>query len=93
MLKFLCPFFQTPNALVSYSLPSDALTYNRYFQITPTGNLTVIQPLPSETNIIALPVCVGFFLFFFIGGGECYCLYHCWYVNKIILVKMGRGTC
>nr|XP_034314272.1 protocadherin Fat 4 isoform X3 [Crassostrea gigas] len=46
----------TPNALVSYSLPSDALTYNRYFQITPTGNLTVIQPLPSETNIIALPV-------------------------------------
>lgn len=70
MLKFLCPFFQTPNALVSYSLPSDALTYNRYFQITPTGNLTVIQPLPSETNIIALPVCVGFFLCFFLLGVE-----------------------
>lgn len=71
MLKFLCPFFQTPNALVSYSLPSDALTYNRYFQITPTGNLTVIQPLPSETNIIALPVCVVFFLIcFFLLGVE-----------------------
>lgn len=49
--------------------------------------------LRNKYNCIA-GMC-GFFLmfFFFIGGGECYCLYHCWYVNKIILVKMGRGTC
>lgn len=59
---------------MSYSLPSDALTFNRYFQITPTGNLKVTQPLPSETSITSLPVCVGFsFVFFFIiRGGVLY---------------------
>lgn len=78
------------------------------------------QPLPSETSITSLPVCVGFsFVFFFIirgggllyisllvsldeigifywragEGGGGYCIYQYWYVNKISLDEIGRGSC
>ncbi|XP_062579030.1 protocadherin Fat 3-like [Saccostrea cucullata] len=46
----------TPNAQVVYSLPSDLSTDNRFFHITPEGNLKVTQPLPTNADKTELPV-------------------------------------